>query len=54
MDLDNPDFCYKEYPPIPEMMCAGHKERIRWGLYVPAIGMIIFAVVVVIIFLSLK
>lgn len=37
MTLDNVPYCYKEYPPVPEMQCEGHKQPIRWALLLPGI-----------------
>lgn len=54
MQLDNVPYCYKEYPPIPVMECAGHKQPIRWPLMIPGLVMIAGAVITTILLIIIK
>lgn len=45
MTLDNVPFCYKEYPPVPEMQCEGHKKPLRWALLIPMIAVVVILLI---------
>lgn len=47
MILDEVPFCYKEYPPVPQMQCEGHKKPVRLALLIPGIivGILIIGII---------